>query len=142
MRFLEREELYARKGGEDRVLGLAGGDMDAVDQAILATEEIFVSILLPRYNTVLPTEPDAAPALLKDLVASVALYKITEAHDQVNPRLLADHDQAISHVRLVGRGGADLGLADRPEVDISGPGILTTKTADQANLTLAKLGDW
>ncbi|HVF61671.1 MAG TPA: phage protein Gp36 family protein [Thermoanaerobaculia bacterium] len=141
-RFLEVAELYARKGGEARVLGLAGsGEEAAVEQAIASAEELAASILLPAYGEFLPSLPADTPTLMKDLVASVALYKLTESHDQVNPRLLADHDQALAHFRLVGRGGASLGFATSPAVDVSRPGILTTHTADQARLTLANLED-
>ncbi len=140
-RFLTRDEFFARKG-EARVTAYAGGDLAVVDAAIDRAEAEAVARLVPRYGDKLPTNPASTPDVLKDQVADIALERVLDGHDQVAPNVTDAARTARTFLRDVGRGQADLGLPDQPDVDVTTPAILVTKPASEAALTLQSLKDW
>jgi phage gp36-like protein len=148
-RYIDQAYLETRWGAA-RVERLAteavsdgGAADDAIAQAIEDAESIATSYLLPRFGaSELPTETSATPASLKQNVADMAMYQLARHHDQVGDDLVRARDAALSWLRSVSRGHADLGLAGAPRVDSSRGDVLTTKSVTSAVFGNGGLDGW
>lgn len=134
-RFIDAADLYARHGG-DRVRGLAAqvngtaGVADVVTNAIAAAEGLALSYLLPRYRDQdgadnLPATSGETPSILQQQVCDVALRELVRSFPHVDQQIQLGYDAAVSWLRAVQAGRADLGITSSgPAVDRSAPALL------------------
>lgn len=112
-RFLTLEELYARQGGETRVLAFARGENPTarVIAAKQAAENEAHSYLSRPYGHRLPSTPEQAPPVLKDMVASAAMFWLAKQnHELVGDDIRSDYREVVQWYLRVVNGQVRLGL--------------------------------
>jgi len=136
MPYLTIDELYARKGGPDRVVRLAGGEptdaLRRIEQAKATAEAEARSYLEARFGTLLDSwTVETTPAVLKDKVATATLYHLVEnTHDQIAQPLVDAYLLILEWYRAVAAGRADLPVDSVPEPSTStGTGIAISGAA-------------
>lgn len=144
-RLVDRTYLESR-WGTDRVAAIAAtavgadadpGDADAsVEAAIATAESQALSYLTSRYaDGDLPSTPETTPSVLKQNVADLAIYDLERSFQMPADDVVRARLDAISWLKSVSVGRADLGLSAAPPSDSSRPDVLLSKT--KADLVFA-----
>src|SRR5436190_3873668 len=128
-RLIDRTYLDTR-WGTDRVAAVAAtavgadadpGDADAAVEAAIATAESqALSYLTSRYaDGDLPSAPAGTPSVLKQNVADLAIYDLERSFQMPADDVVRARLDAISWLKAVSLGRADLGLSTAPASDSS-----------------------
>ena len=131
MAWLTEAELRSRWAPEriDRLAerSTAEETAAAIAQAIASAEAAVLEVLLERYGPgQLPATVEGAPPGLKDLVADLVPLRLAQSSgfDHMPEDIIGASERAMTRLRAIGRGRADLGLAGQPDVDRSTEALL------------------
>ncbi|MCA1492706.1 DUF1320 family protein [Ensifer sp. NBAIM29] len=92
-------------------------DVPKIEEAIAFSEDLLIGYARSRYAVIETLTPEVTPDLVKGLISDIARYRLrsrSAGQGQVSETVRKRHDDALSFIRSVATGKAELPIGGEP----------------------------